>query len=65
MPKIIVTADLHLKNWTDRKTDDKGVPLRTMEILNVFESMCEYASENDISQIVVAGDINDTKSVVI
>ena len=64
MGKRIITADLHLKNWSDKEYTEEGTPLRLMEILSVFNSMCEYAIKNEIDNIIVAGDINDTKSIV-
>jgi len=64
MAKYLVTADLHLKDWNDKDYTDEGVPLRLVEIIQTFESMCEYAIKNEIDTIVIAGDTNDTKSIV-
>ena len=64
MKKFLFTSDLHLKNWNDKSYTDEGLPLKLQEILNVVEDMCEYAKENEIENIIIAGDINDTKGTV-
>jgi len=64
MSKILITADWHIKLWSDRKYSDDGIPFRLIEILNAIRQMLEYAKTNKIETIVVAGDINDTKEVV-
>lgn len=63
MKKFIFTADIHLKDWTDKEYMDDGTPRKLQEILDAFESMCEYATSNGIDTIVIGGDVNDTKNV--
>lgn len=62
--KFIVTGDIHLKLWSDKEYDSSGLPKKLLEILGTLEQMGRYASDNNISTIVIAGDINDTKGVV-
>ena len=62
--KAIVTGDLHLKLWSDKKYDSTGIPIKLIEILQTIEQMVVYGKSHDINTIIVAGDINDTKGVV-
>lgn len=62
--KFIFTADLHLKNYNDKKITKDGISYKLHEILNVFESICNYAINNNIPQIIIGGDINDTKNII-
>lgn len=61
--KFLFTADVHLKLWSDKEYTDDGLPLKLVEILNVLEQMCEYAKKNKIKNIVIGGDLNDTKGI--
>jgi DNA repair exonuclease SbcCD nuclease subunit len=61
--KFVFTADIHLKMWNDKVYDENGLPLRLVEILNSVEQMCEYARENDIKDVIIGGDLNDTKGL--
>ena len=61
--KYVVTADIHLKNWSDKEFDEDGNPIKLIEILNAFKSICDYAKKNKIKHVIVAGDVNDTKEV--
>jgi len=63
MTKVILTADIHLKMYSDDVYDDEGIPLKLNEIINSIKQMIEYGKENDIHDIFILGDINDTKSV--
>ena len=62
--KAIVTGDLHLKLWSDKKYDSTGIPIKLIEILQTIEQMIVYGKSHDINTIIIAGDINDTKGVV-
>ena len=62
--KIIITGDLHIKLYGDKQRSSEGLPLRLIEIISVIKQMCEYARNNDISKIVIAGDTNDLKNIV-
>jgi DNA repair exonuclease SbcCD nuclease subunit len=59
--KFVITGDLHIKMWQDRSVDEEGIPLKLIETLNAVEQMCTYATENDIKNVFIAGDINDSK----
>lgn len=62
--KMIVTADLHLKLWSDKEYDADGLPKKLMEILSCLDQMAIYAKSHNIPYICIAGDINDTKGMV-
>ena len=59
--KFIFSADWHVKLYTDKVFDNLGIPLKLTEVFAVIESMCKYAYDNGIPDIVVGGDINDLK----
>lgn len=61
--KYTVLADLHIKNWSDTKYKD-NMPLKLYEILNGVKQALEYSVNNNISKVVIAGDINDLKNIV-
>ena len=61
--KCVITADVHLKNWSDKEFDEDGNPIKLIEILNAFKTVCEYAEKNKIKDVIIAGDVNDTKEV--
>ena len=60
--KFILTADLHLKNWSDSLIND--MPRRLFETFNTIEQMIKTAKERNISNIIIAGDTNDLKGVI-
>lgn len=62
--KFAFTADIHLRRWSDNQYDENGNPLKLMEILNCFEQICIYCCDNKIDNIVVGGDLNDTKGMI-
>lgn len=62
--KILFTADWHIKLWTDRETTAENIPLRLHEIFVAIIQMCDYALENGVELIVIAGDLNDKKNIV-
>lgn len=62
--RFLVTADVHLKMWSDKLFDEFGIPMKLNESLFVFDNMCKYATENGIKNLFVAGDVNDLKNVV-
>jgi DNA repair exonuclease SbcCD nuclease subunit len=63
MNNFLFTADIHLKNWNDKIQTEKGISLKLQEILDVFNDICEYSVKNKINQIIIGGDINDTKGI--
>lgn len=62
--KILVTADIHLKMWSDKLIDEYGFPMKLKETLQVFDNMCKYATDNGIKTFIIAGDVNDLKNIV-
>lgn len=61
--KIIHCADLHLdSNMTSNLTKDKAKE-RKAELLATFEKMIAYAKNNDIHNILIAGDLYDKKNI--
>lgn len=61
--RFIFTADIHLKMWSDKEFTENGIPKKLIEILNTIDQMCNYAHKNNIEDIVIGGDLNDTKGV--
>ncbi len=59
--KFVFTADIHLKLWSDIEYTDSGIPKKLIEILCTIKQMCDYAIANDIENIIIGGDVNDTK----
>ena len=60
--KFIHTADLHLDSAIDTLPSDKS-KIRRDEILHTFERLCEYAKENGVSAVIIAGDAFDKPRV--
>jgi DNA repair exonuclease len=61
--KIIHCADLHLDSKLTANLSKSQIKERRMELLQTFERMVRYASENAIKAIIIAGDLFDTKNV--
>jgi len=61
--KIIHCADLHLDSKLSANLDKDKAKVRRSELLNTFVRMVRYADNNDISVIIIAGDMFDTKSI--
>ena len=62
--KFLAMADIHLKNWNDKAVTSEGLPLKLQECLNVVESGCKLCLEKGVNDIIIAGDLNDTKGIV-
>ncbi len=60
--KIIHTADMHLDSVIDTLPSDKS-KIRRDEILHTFERLCEYAKENSVKVVIIAGDAFDSRRV--
>ena len=60
--KFIHCADLHLDSKIDTLPAEKS-KIRREEILHAFERLCEYASINGVSAVIIAGDMFDTSRV--
>lgn len=58
--KIIHCADLHLDSKMESNFSQEQAKERRYEILITFENMVEYAIENSVEVILIAGDMFDT-----
>ncbi|MBE5867172.1 MAG: DNA repair exonuclease [Lachnospiraceae bacterium] len=61
--KLIHCADVHLDSKLLANLDERKAKLRREEILNTFLRMVDYAAENDVEAILIAGDLFDTARV--
>lgn len=61
--KIIHCADLHLDSKMTANLDRKKAKERKIELLNTFSNMVNYAAENDVKAIIIAGDLFDKRAV--
>ncbi len=60
--KFIHCADLHLNSKIDNLPSEKSKTRRN-EILRTFERLCDYATENQVAAVILAGDIFDSPKV--
>lgn len=58
--RIIHCADLHLDSKMETNLTAEQAKERRYEILSTFENMVEYAVQNDVKVIMIAGDLFDT-----
>lgn len=58
--KIIHVADIHLDSPLSHLPPDK-VKERKAEIINAFERLVQYATQNGVSAIIIAGDFFDSQ----
>ena len=61
--KIIHCADLHLDSKMETNLDKEKARERKNEILITFENMINYAKDNNVDAIIIAGDLFDKKNV--
>ena len=61
--KIIHCADLHLDSKNNSNFDKNKAKERREELINTYLRMVDYARENSVSAILIAGDMFDTKNV--
>lgn len=61
--KIIHTADLHIDSKMQSNLPKEKASQRKKEIFLTFENMVEFASENDVGIIIIAGDMFDTAKI--
>ncbi len=61
--KMIHTADLHLDSALNTNLDREKAKERKNELLMCWVRMVEYAHENDVSAILIAGDLFDKKVI--
>lgn len=60
--KMIHCADIHLDSQMTANLDKTKSKERKYEILDTFLKMIDYAEDNDVSVIIIAGDLFDTKN---
>ncbi len=60
--KIIHCADIHLDSQMTANLDKVKAKERKQEILDTFLRMVEYAGDNSVDVVIIAGDLFDTKS---
>lgn len=61
--RILHCADLHLDSKMTTHLSKEQAKERKIEILRTFSRMVDYAKKNDVSVILIAGDMFDTRSV--
>ncbi len=61
--KLIHCADLHLDSRMSANLDKEKAKERKGEILHTFERMVDYAAQNGVTAILIAGDMFDTRSI--
>ncbi|MCR5475989.1 MAG: metallophosphoesterase [Lachnospiraceae bacterium] len=61
--KIVHCADLHLSSGLLSNFDKAGAKQRNAELVATFLKMVEQAAEQEVSAVIIAGDLFDTKSV--
>ena len=61
--KIIHCADLHLDSKMETNLTKEQAKERKAELLNTFQRMVEYAAEEQVAAILIAGDLFDKKTV--
>lgn len=63
--EFLSSADLHLSLYSNDKIDPTtGLSERLINITNAMYNMADYAIDNNINNIVFAGDINHNKSII-
>ena len=61
--KIIHCADLHLDSRLNTHLDEKRAQERRQELLGTWLRLLEYASKQQVSAILISGDMFDTAAV--
>ena len=61
--RLIHCADLHLDSKMESNLDKEQALLRRSELIETYERMVEYASENNVRAILIAGDLFDKSHI--
>ena len=61
--KSIILADLHLAGYSNESLVE-GIPEKLYYIMKTLYNVTQYATENKISNIIIAGDIIHTKAII-
>lgn len=62
--KFIHTSDIHLDSRIDGLPTEKS-RIRREEVLSTFERIAEFASQNGVRAIIIAGDAFDTSRITV
>jgi len=62
--KIIHCADLHLDSKIETLPTEKS-KIRREEIVRTFERLVDFAKQNEVRAVIIAGDMFDTKRVTV
>lgn len=62
--KIIHCADLHLDSKMNRYLDKETAKNRRYELVSTFSHMVEYAKDENVEAIIIAGDLFDTRTIL-
>ena len=57
--KLIHCADIHLDSRMETHMTSEQASMRNTEIIRSFVRMTEFAKENDVRVIIIAGDLFD------
>ncbi|MCQ2610631.1 MAG: metallophosphoesterase [Treponema sp.] len=60
--RFIHCADIHADSKMGTHLTSDQAATRRKEIVNTFEKMVKYAADNDVTAIIIAGDLFDTKT---
>ena len=60
--KLLHLADAHLDSRMESKLDKSKASLRRDELLDTFCGIADYADENGVSAVIIAGDLFDTRN---
>ena len=63
--RIIHCADIHLDSQMTSYLDSGMARKRRKEIFNTFCSMLDFAQENRVDAIIIAGDLFDTDKIYV
>lgn len=61
--KIIHCADVHLDSKLTANLNKEQAKSRRLELLHTFVRMVDYAADNGVGAIIIAGDLFDTKNI--
>ncbi|SEP81419.1 DNA repair exonuclease SbcCD nuclease subunit [Lachnospiraceae bacterium NE2001] len=62
--KILHTADIHLESKLDAHFSDEQAKERRNELLVTFNNMVNYAANENVTAIIIAGDLFDKSSIL-
>ena len=64
MAKILIVADVHIgKRYAYRVDLKTGVSHRTLDFINAFSRVVNYAVDNEVDIFVIAGDLYDRVTI--